>query len=94
MKNTPLHTPGPWFRGRQSENGWHTVRVADTGCTNGRVVAEVLEPEDCPLIAAAPDMLAACESMLSAFGGNVPDWLADEAAQMLAAIAKAKGGAA
>lgn len=49
-------------------------------------------PQDVPnanLLAAAPDMLDACRAMLAAFGGDIPDWLADEAAQMEAAIAKA-----
>ena len=52
------HTPGPWFRGKQSASGWYTVRVADVGCTYARIVAETMEPGDANFIAAAPELLA------------------------------------
>lgn len=60
-----LHTPGPWFQGPQSANGWHTVRVADVGCTHGRIVAETVETEDARLIAASPDLLLLAYQYLS-----------------------------
>ncbi|MGQ2942950.1 MAG: hypothetical protein ACT6Q7_02995 [Blastomonas fulva] len=44
---------------------------------------------DTRLIAAAPELLTSCRAMVAAFGGDVPDWLQNEVAQMEAAIAKA-----
>lgn len=97
-----LHTPSPWFKGKQSDSGWHTIRVTDTGCTHGRIIAEVLEPEDCPIITAAPDLLAALIELLEEvdfeieqrkYSGNDEDWRALEtkANRARAAIAKAEG---
>ena len=53
--------------------------------------AETLERE-AHLIAAAPDLLAACEEMAAQLGGgdDYTKW-EDAKAQLLAAIAKAKG---
>jgi hypothetical protein len=56
------------------------------------LIATVYNTTDAHLIAAAPDLLAACEAMAAQLGGgdNFDQW--EEAkAQLLAAIAKAKG---
>lgn len=45
------------------------------------------------LIASAPVLRAAAESMLAAFGGNVPDWLRAEFDGLAAAVKQAEGGA-
>ena len=60
------------------------------GYTPG-IDAETLERE-AALIAAAPDLLAACEAMAAQLGGgnDFEKWEAAKA-QLLAAIAKAKG---
>ncbi|WP_298165050.1 hypothetical protein [Novosphingobium sp.] len=65
------HTPGPWFQGPQSANGWHTVRVEDVGCTNGRIVAETVEPEDARAIAALPELIQTMEELLRYEGHHV-----------------------
>jgi len=59
------------------------------------IVAFCDSPEDARLIAAAPDLLAACERALSALACN-PKFRENEPtiAFARAAIAKAKGGAA
>lgn len=110
IKPTPQHTPGPWGLDDKTDSiTWgDTAFGAPVGaggfvvashsvCKIPRHQAERLTDEhraNAHLIAAAPELLAAAEAMLAAFGGNTPDWLTDEAAQMFAAIAKAKGGAA
>jgi hypothetical protein len=60
------------------------------GYTHG-IDAETLERE-AHLVAAAPDMLAACEAMAAQLGrgDDYTKW-EDAKAQLLAAIAKAKG---
>lgn len=94
--NTPQHTPGPWGYDRPTGEIYHAdgdvmPRIATVDLDN--VPADQFDA-DLYLIAAAPELLAACEAMLSAFGGNYPDWLTDEAQKMSTAIAKAQGGAA
>jgi hypothetical protein len=60
------------------------------GYTHG-IDAETLERE-AALVAAAPDLLAACEAMAAQLGsgGDYTKW-EDAKAQLLAAITKAKG---
>ena len=91
------HTPGPW-----KAEGWESVVVNDT---NGNTL--VLMPgasyglaavkANARLIAAAPDLLAACKAVDDAWtGGENGDWRGalDRALGMArAAIAKAEGGA-
>ena len=86
--NKPLtkHTPGPWVIGKQD----HDVITVDTA--NGTAICDVYvdsddRPANANLIAAAPDLLEACERLLD--GG----WPHAEADIELAcsAIAKAKG---
>jgi hypothetical protein len=79
---TTKHTDGPW----------RIYRNHVMGGAPERSVASGASPADARLIAAAPDLFEACEVALahvnaSAFRENVP-W----ARQMLAAIAKARGG--
>lgn len=89
---------GDYYRGKQSDNGWYTVRTDDVGCTHGRIVAETMEPDDARLFAAAPDLLAACEALAQsvAYAADALDAPANSTmranlADALAAIAKAKG---
>lgn len=65
--------------GREIKRGW-------------RLIATVYNPTDADLIAAAPDLLAACEEMAAQLGGgdDYTKW-EDAKAHLLAAIAKAKG---
>lgn len=80
------HTPGPWFVGRRSDNGWHTVRVADAGCTHGRVVAETIEADDARLIAEAPAMAAMLERCADWFAGGGTEPAANDIRAILARI--------
>ena len=57
----------------------------------GRLVAESIRPGDLALIAASPDLLAACEAMIDAHGRE-NEWDANYAiGKMRAAVAKARG---
>jgi hypothetical protein len=85
------HTPGPWFC-ENGDNRWVVWDDAGMACICD--VHTGVEPDPsgtrhAHLIAAAPDLLAACELMLTVYG------LAQEAPHavevMQAAIAKAKG---
>lgn len=87
------HTPGPW-RVADRFNVWTSDSV---GCEVARVEVESLDDDnlgqaeaDARLIAAAPDLLAACEELLIYLG----DWDDPENETCVAAraaIAKAKG---
>lgn len=88
------HTPGPWeakgTAGHQTHGQW---AVYDT---NGRDIAIVYDgAKHAELIAAAPDLLAACQTIAacaSAIGphGTTAYFISNERMQMLrAAIAKA-----
>ena len=87
---TRKHTPGTWVANglevQVADDGWVLAEIVDTndeGKTNAR------------LIAAAPEMLAACEAMLRAFERSVIGMYPDERAACQfarAAIAKAIGG--
>ena len=89
------HTPGPWSKGKN--------RTQNCILSQGLVVAQVnhypLDPEqsdaNLALIAAAPDLLAALESVLAYDDNslpwdecNLPKWLIDE---VRAAVQKARG---
>lgn len=103
--NSIGHTPGPWQCQVYGKRSWGIFHLSDgvyggtfaevnnIGFTNeSRDQAEA----NAHLIAAAPDLLAACEAALAArFGGDDPCCDADPLTnQLRAAIAKAKGGAA
>ena len=89
--SAPKFTPGPWVAVRWAETRALTgavvvIRPEDKGHAP---VADVRWPErDAHLIAAAPDLYAACEAMDAAAKGG--DWgAAVDAAR--AALAKARG---
>ena len=93
------HTPGPWKVVRDSKSvllevrGDNMTRVAEVWTdTEGGQERRVANAD---LVAAAPDLLAACERALSSgaikFADNALDLGIREA--LTAAIAKARGGA-
>ena len=69
--------------------GNHQGLVVEEG--TGANIAVTYDAKHAPLVAAAPDLLAACEAMAAELGGT-GDFAAWEAAkaQLLAAIAKSK----
>lgn len=78
------HTAGPWKIEQPAHQ--QSKRVVD--CTNGDSIAGIIRHEpDAALIAAAPDLLAALETMLE-YDTGTPD---DVLKQARAALAKAKG---
>jgi hypothetical protein len=81
------HTPGPWTIYENPESHYRLEVVANTKVKRERVVCRVGGPDgedNARLIAAAPDLLAACLDCME----NRGDW----GARMNAAIAKATGG--
>lgn len=90
-----MHTPGPWIASTPPFVGGHIYTDAPRG--RGAIVANLtpIDERDANacLIAAAPELLAACEALLMRYRIMVA---ADgiECLQAIAAIAKAKGGAA
>ena len=76
------HTPGPWFVEENEMMGRDIV----SGDKLAIVCTQVYSPVDAAIIAAAPDLLAALQSMLE---GNHNQQDVREAAR--AAIAKATG---
>ncbi len=85
--NTHTHTPGPWHLGKRAGN------PAIYG-KDGTEIAEILQgltPEwraNARLIAAAPEMLAALQSLTHPMASD------EDLQNALAVIAKAKGGEA
>lgn len=78
------HTPGPWT----VQNGPRACIAAQDGSVLARVNHDTQSLTDASLMAAAPDLLAACRSMISLLGGmtsnSVPSIAFD-------ALAKAEG---
>ena len=58
------HTPGPW----RVNPGAKEVRGADWNV----IVADVTDEQDARLIAAAPDLLAACSDLVEMSDAGVP----------------------
>lgn len=92
------HTPGPWrlHDGMiQCQGKWSDATGDHFDWTYPRVLADVSDDWDQAangsVMAAAPDLLAACEALLNCID-PARDWKEAKAAR--AAIAKAKGGAA
>jgi hypothetical protein len=100
------HTPGPWGVGGVSTptgmepycNIWGPV---PPGKQSGQMIAAEVAPENAPLIAAAPDLLAALEEMGPYDCGNYADSCEEEneprdrwcpQCNATDAIAKARGG--
>jgi hypothetical protein len=83
------HTPGPWVRYDQD---YAEIVTADHKSS----VAMVARAEDADLIAAAPDLLAACEaaqSWIADFHADARDWpdnMDALSANLRAAIEKAR----
>lgn len=91
------HTPGTWQAINWTYHSTSTVVVDDPSVVTGkRVIAECATEEDARLIAAAPDLLEALQTLLEEGEftdyPNTKQWQAVQAAR--AAIAKVKGGAA
>ena len=94
------HTPGPWHRGNLT-GSWVSVITPDNESGGSLTIAQVhvpargplramVGPSNARLIAAAPDLLAACAFTLDQFTQPYPRY--DDALTTLrAAIAKAKG---
>lgn len=89
-----INTRGPWdvdgqfgFLDVVSSKG----RIAMIDCDNDDIFGADIEA-NARLIAAAPDLLAACQEMAAQLGGgsDFEQWKAAKA-QLIAAIAKAKG---
>lgn len=89
------HTPGPWsvhseMPNRIILNGSHSY---DVECRTGDEPSH--NADDVRLIAAAPDLLAACRQWLAFYDKAVrQDCFGDEPgiSEMRAAVSKAKGG--
>lgn len=95
------HTPGPW----KVYNAFDLIRKPGSVAFEriGTPIVTVLEcnegydivatKADAQLIAAAPDLLAACEAALEAIRSDADiDWMLNVESQCRAAIAKARGG--
>jgi hypothetical protein len=57
----------------------------------GVVIGAMDTMEDAKLAASAPALIKAASALLSAFGGDVPDWLKDEWQALAKACADAEG---
>jgi hypothetical protein len=87
------HTPGPWevvelvdgYDIRSPESRCRIATASDPEAVWGAIGRE----EDACLIAAAPELLEALESLVQRVGGD--EWFAEWAGMARAAIAKAKG---
>lgn len=105
MDNAPMHTPGPWVRMRaepwtvENDDAYghtYTGIGAENEHPIALVVAADYQSDGCfdanaRLIAAAPDLLAALQGMLEAFGGfrDLAGNPVEEDVAARAAIAKA-----
>jgi len=106
MEQEAAHTPAPWhFKKLAMHDGGHVVMfTAQNGQRTHRLdCAGEFKEADAQLIAAAPELLAACKSMIE-WDDREKDHAVDFYARMAlceaafnaarAAIAKAEGGAA
>lgn len=95
------HTPGPWLAERDGSDNWNVVSPAFTGFdyfvvgTEGLYRGDGSDEANARLIAAAPELLAALESLrdgvLNIRGVDVDAYCPDEFAAARAAISKATG---
>lgn len=51
------HTPGPWKQGRMSP-----LKIV---AKNGRIIAELIDPRDVPLVLSAPLLLAEAQNVVA-----------------------------
>lgn len=82
------HTPGPWCwrRGQIILNGSNVYEVNEICSPQGGS-----NPDDIRLMAAAPELLAACQRLMEYWGHGTPVDGGSEAADMVfAAVAKAQ----
>ncbi len=84
MSKTP--TPGPWYWGAHSDEDIACV-FRDNGTPRGEHLADVYAVADATLMAAAPDLLAACEEARD-YAGQYNEALYK---RLDAAIRKARG---
>lgn len=94
------NTPGPWTAAKDGEGSRGDIYhvSADLGTVDGAAVCEFCYEADARLIAAAPDLLAACEALLRFAesvrpGGGVLAGEHDMLRDARAAISKAGGAA-
>lgn len=93
------HTPGPWTYFPKRKYGEHhvSVPIKDSGMRLA-LFPDGIDTEnpvaDARLIAAAPELLAACRELVERHDANLPDGVqfTDLVAAARAAIAKATGG--
>ena len=91
---TPKHTPGPWkfieARYEDTPQG-RMARAAQVEMGVRRIA--FMDPNDARLIAAAPDLLAACHAFVNTFTDHAETtrWECDAYEAAGAAIAKAEG---
>lgn len=101
-----MHTPGPWFafaadyQGTRDEapifvigpEEYHTVAQVRAGNTDDKLPEQT--PANAKLVAASPDLLAACKALRKAIGEYNPYWdkmLFDALSETDEAIARAEG---
>ena len=102
--NQSTHTPGPWEAfPAKTQDGEETISIRGDGTwiatmdvvsTGGPFVLPESGPANARLIAAAPDLLAVCETLRRAIAWSHTEDRMDDAEQLAmidAAIAKAEG---
>jgi hypothetical protein len=95
------HTPGAWYYNKSRRNictvakDLDTIVVAKVHCSEHDTYSEEDAERDAngKLMAAAPDLLAACEAALQLYDGMTASKNAATGVQLRAAIAKATGKA-
>jgi hypothetical protein len=92
------HTPGPWYYNKNRRNIYTVAKdfvVAKVHCSEHDTYSEEDAERDAngKLMAAAPDLLAACEAALQLYDGMTASKNAATGVQLRAAIAKATGKA-
>ena len=95
-KNEVRHTPGPWkavlVEGHRLGGRNGAARYDVLAMNPPDFVADRLTEANARLIAAAPDLLAACRAVLECLGRTLaPDYLPETRELLRAAIAKAEG---
>ena len=94
----PKHTPGPWRALHRHSCGKATDEIGGLGWDifgppEPMLRGQFAKAADAHLVAAAPELLAACEAALAIMDGAIGIAFPEEKAQLAAAIRKAKGEA-